>query len=384
MKNHVIYAAVSGIDESYLADAENMSEIKAEFQRDRKRKRAAIIGICACFLVIVGMIGIPKIFSFQSHDPGTATPSVISNDTITAEHLPTEQNETQPPVTQPGVIPQETERLPSETTQSPHETPSGSQEQPASTAPTPSAGHTEPSTKTPETAAPEAPVAPDDSVIWGEPGSASAGAYVLWNGKQVAYELWEILQKDTAGRTIAIVASPAINDRFVYNGKTIAQYEAEASEQSELPNKLQQLLKEGEALKHGEALYTTGTPSGEKWDKDFYEKRIAYYGTALLSKYIVNGNFLADQVAADLKAAEADTAAAFAYNEAVSAYYSQTSAAAASALSAAGLSCSVTEFGDAMILFASAERFARLTLPGNTEWYYSLAQQNPDDTATRA
>ena len=79
MKNHVIYAAVSGIDENYIADAEKIPEIKAEFRRERKRKSAAVIGICACFIVIVGMIGMPKIINFQPHDPGTVTPSGTTN-----------------------------------------------------------------------------------------------------------------------------------------------------------------------------------------------------------------------------------------------------------------------------------------------------------------
>ena len=79
MKNHVIYAAVSGIDESYLADTENMPEIKAEFQRDRKRKSAAIVGICACFIVIVGVLGMPKIIDLRPHDPSLVTPGGATN-----------------------------------------------------------------------------------------------------------------------------------------------------------------------------------------------------------------------------------------------------------------------------------------------------------------
>ena len=244
-----------------------------------------------------------------------------------------------------------------------------------------------PATSTPDrqestTGAPTQKPSDDSSVIWSEPGgvSSSSYAYVLWNGKQIGYELWKILQKDTAGKTIAIIASPIINAQFVYNGKTIAEYEAEFSEESELPNKLQQLLKEGDALKYGEALYTTGAPNGERWDKGFYEQRIAYYGTEMLSKYIVNGNFLADQVAMDLPLAQNATAARDAYNDAASAFYSQTVAAAASSFSAAGLSCSVTGSGKALLFFASASRFAGLPAPGNAEWYFSLAQKNSGDT----
>jgi hypothetical protein len=216
-------------------------------------------------------------------------------------------------------------------------------------------------------------------VIWGDGSGTSVSSIETWNGKQIGYELWEVLQKDTSGRTIAIVASPMINDQFVYNGKTIADYEAEAyDERRVLPDKLQQLLKEGEVLKYGEALYTTGTPDGEIWARDLYESKIAYYGTELLSKYIVNGNFLADQVAADLALAQNATAAQNAYDEAVSAFYSQTAAVAASAFSAKDISCTVS--GHGVLLFVSADRFAGLTAPDNAEWYYSLAQQNSGDT----
>ena len=75
MKNHMIYAAVSGIDENYIADAEKIPEIKAEFRRERKRKSAAVIGICACFIVIVGMLVITKLFDPQINTPGTVRPS---------------------------------------------------------------------------------------------------------------------------------------------------------------------------------------------------------------------------------------------------------------------------------------------------------------------
>ena len=40
------------------------------------------------------------------------------------------------------------------------------------------------------------------------------------------------------------------------------------------------------------ALYEEGLPDGTRWDKDFYERRIAFYGEALLARYIVNGEFL--------------------------------------------------------------------------------------------
>ena len=69
---------------------------------------------------------------------------------------------------------------------------------------------------------------------------------------------------------------------------------------AQLYDKLGQLLKQGDSLKYGEALYTTGTPDGEKWTKDFYEQRVDFYSEEFLAKYIVNGEFLRDKVVSDM------------------------------------------------------------------------------------
>lgn len=377
MNGNEYILAFADIHDDLIHSASDDTAVRKVFRQYKSRKNKMISALCCCIVIAMVAVG------FGSQKWFGKIPSVISNDTTTAEYLPTEPNETQPAVTQPGVIPQETKSLPDETTQSTHETPSVSQEQPAPRVETPTTGHTEPSTGAPEPPATQPPASSDDSVIWGDGSGTSVSSIETWNGKQIGYELWEVLQKDTSGKTIAIVASPRINFQFVYHGKTIAQYEAEAEEEKELVNKLRSLLKYGESLKYGEALYTTGTPDGELWAKSLYEEKIAYYGTELLAKYIVNGVFFSDRVEADITLAEADTSAKDAYDEAVSAYYSQTVAAAASAFSAAGLSCSVTGHGNALLFFVTAEQFQSLSSPGNAEWYYSLAQNHSGDTTTR-
>lgn len=70
--------------------------------------------------------------------------------------------------------------------------------------------------------------------------------------------------------------------------------------EAQLYDKLGQLLKDGDSLKYGEALYTAGTPDGEKWTKEFYEQRVDFYGEEFLAKYIVNGEFLRDKVVSDM------------------------------------------------------------------------------------
>ena len=72
MNGTVIYTAVSGIDEAYLADTENMAQIKAENVKARKRKQSVLVGICACFLFILGIVGVIKIIDPQKTEPHTS------------------------------------------------------------------------------------------------------------------------------------------------------------------------------------------------------------------------------------------------------------------------------------------------------------------------
>ncbi|MBR5410498.1 MAG: hypothetical protein IK104_07475 [Clostridia bacterium] len=344
--------AFADIHDDLIRAASDDAAVCRAFRQYRARRNKTIGALCCCAVIAMVAVG------FGLKNRFGKQPSVVSNEPAATDRLPTEPDGTELP-DQPGVIPQE---------------------QTSSTVETPSSDDTEPFVPETETPTQDTPVPQDDdSVIWGDTHGTLPSAYVLWNGKQIDYYLWTVLQSDTSGKVIAIVASPAIDYQFVYDGKTIARYEAEAYEERLLPEKLQRLLKEGETLKYGEDLYTIGTPDGEKWAKSLYEEKIAYYGEELLSRYIVNGDFLSDRVAADIPPAEADTSAKDAYDKAIGAFYAQTVSSAASAISAAGLSCSVTERG-ALLFFASAERFVSLTAPEDAEWYYSLAEKDADGT----
>ena len=72
MNGTVIYTAVSGIDEAYLADTENIAQIKAENVKARKRKQSVLVGVCACFLFILGIVGVIKIIDPQKTEPHTS------------------------------------------------------------------------------------------------------------------------------------------------------------------------------------------------------------------------------------------------------------------------------------------------------------------------
>ena len=96
----------------------------------------------------------------------------------------------------------------------------------------------------------------------------------------------------------AVLTSPVFYGKtfstFSYQGRTYGEWEAYASACFDEMERRQMLLKLGDALKYGEALYTTGTPEGERWSKELYEKRVAEFGEDFLARYIVNGELKKD------------------------------------------------------------------------------------------
>ena len=141
-----------------------------------------------------------------------------------------------------------------------------------------------------------------DKIIWAANGQSNedpddAAALVTWNGWSMNYSLYEVLNRADKTDFIAIVVSKnnsAELDSFEYKGTTLIQLRAERDELNLLSNKLIDFHKEGEWLKYGELLYTTGTPDGEKWAKSLYDERVTFYGEAFIEKYIVDGNVQTD------------------------------------------------------------------------------------------
>ena len=104
----------------------------------------------------------------------------------------------------------------------------------------------------------------------------------------------------TASSSFASVIADSDSGFVSTTASTAANDESDISD-AQLYEKLAQLLKQGDMLKYGEALYTTGTPDGEKWTKELYEQRVEFFGEDLLSKYIVDGEFLRKSVESDMK-----------------------------------------------------------------------------------
>lgn len=142
----------------------------------------------------------------------------------------------------------------------------------------------------------------DKPIIWGNAyGEVQDAGFTEWNGKTITLSLYDVLSDEkNKDSLIAVSVGFEIDTNFVYNGKSLAEYAMEADNERLGYGKLGQLLKLGDSLKYGEALFTTGTPTGEKWTKELYDETIETIGEDLIAKYIVDGVFLKENLETDI------------------------------------------------------------------------------------
>ncbi len=143
-----------------------------------------------------------------------------------------------------------------------------------------------------------------------------------WQGKTITGGLLEWLPHAAAADILPMVwAKPGIDMAYVYRGKTLQEYWDAAEAERELPEQLAALYKLGDELKYGEALYTIGTPTGEKWAEAHYREIVAYIGQDLLDQYIVEGEFLRDALWDVMENQTFAHAAEAEWNDALEAYW---------------------------------------------------------------
>ena len=212
-------------------------------------------------------------------------------------------------------------------------------------------------------------VMPDAPIIWGESnGEVQDMGFCRWNGKMITLPLNSVLTDEkNKNCLIAIGVGFELDTEFVYNGKTISEYEAAVDDAKLLIDRLWELLKAGDELKYGEALYKTGTPDGKKWAKQLYDETVERIGKDVLSKYIVDGEFLKDKLEADIATYHADTSRNV-WNEAIEAYYKFIAMETAEELKERNINCEVKK---GLIVYVTVDEFSSLEIAN--AMFYSLA-----------
>lgn len=217
--------------------------------------------------------------------------------------------------------------------------------------------------------------------IWGDAEETQDAGFTEWNGKLISSYLYDVM-RDEKNRNclIAIDVSFVYDGQYIYNGKTLAEYESEAENERINYYKLTQLLKAGEYLKYGEELYKTGTPDGEIWAQAFYEERIAFYGEELLGKYIVNGEFLKEKLEADISKYSVNTPCRDEYEKARDAYYLFAVNEAAGQLKKQNVAHDIIN-GKRLIIYTTADRLASLSLDSVSIFYLAIKEDVGMDLA---
>ena len=244
------------------------------------------------------------------------------------------------------------------------------------------------------------PVAPDDqqnsttqttpitkptyNILWKEAEEDMSTGEIAVDtqmGKTIEWGLKKALENLPQNTKVAVAAYPDMTDpNFVWNGKSLKEYSDAFDAERSMLNKLGSLAKMGNMLKYGEALLT-GTPDGEKWSKELYEETIAYYGEELLSKYIVNGEFLKDQLEADIEIMSGEGSAYYAYESACAAYNAYALDEAEKQLAAHSIDYDASNSADSgcIIMFVDAEQFFAFTMESIENWCFCLARKGENN-----
>ena len=218
----------------------------------------------------------------------------------------------------------------------------------------------------------------DSEVVWADKDNMEM-AITEWNGKQISATLYDAFVKCEENRLFAIAANCTYVDKeYIYNGKSIAEYEAEMLKEQELVTKLEGLLKEGDYLKYGKDLYLTGTPEGEKWSKELYDDRVSMYGDDVLDKYIQNGEFLRDKLESDLENLFKEEAQ-LQYEMALGEYDNSVNMKLKEKLEEKDIASDFSLEVDYLLIYVSEAEFEQLEIEKQSDWLFSLAVKAGDE-----
>ncbi len=217
-----------------------------------------------------------------------------------------------------------------------------------------------------------------DNIIWDDRTESitdQGGNTYLWNGWNLDSSfLYEKLDKADPDQYFALNVTKRFIDGYVYKGKKVSEIVAEKDEKYMLAEKLGVLIKEGDALKYGDLLYTQGTPDGEKWAEAYYYERIRYYGEDFLAEYISGGEF--DKVKAENHCSKANKEAeqlTILYDEAYKAYNSESVKETKEVFLNMGFSAIVKN--NKMFVFIKKEELANLRVEDKASYTLTLAKR---------
>ena len=201
-----------------------------------------------------------------------------------------------------------------------------------------------------------------------------------WKNKISMYGdlYWAI--NDNPDGTFAVTAkyrpTPEKVSGFTYEGKTLFELAVAADNERMMPEKMAELLKVGDELKYGEALYQTGGPDGIKWTQELYEEKLAYFGEELINKYIVNGEFLVDTLKKDIEEYN-ETSAARTYKLAYNAYLETVLSETEKILSENNIKCErAPHQTDSLNIVVTADELENLPLESMEFWVFGLTNNN--------
>lgn len=187
---------------------------------------------------------------------------------------------------------------------------------------------------------------------------------VGWNGLNVSENLYSTLQDIEDDEYVAVIVrndDDALLSQFEFEGMKYEDYQRKYEELMVLMDKLEAIAKEGEYLKYGDLLYIDGAPDGTKWTEEYYNERLAFYGSELMDKYIKDGEFFDTDVAQDIAITETDISSQLCVmGKAVEAYGTYNVEKIYEVFEASGY-C-VTSKNDNLYLFITKEEFSKMNI----------------------
>lgn len=195
----------------------------------------------------------------------------------------------------------------------------------------------------------------------------------LWNGKIIYGALYKAFDEYDDDRIFKVSALCFSIDNFEYDN--IETY----IDAIYKPTLLKRLIEYGDELKYGEALYTTGTPEGVKWDKNSYDDTVSFIGKELIEEYIVDGEFLRDKAERDYEAAcnDLETEREL-FEQALYDHDTLIYASLMKQLREKGISCELKKNYRVLFIYISENDLADITLDDPENWRFQLVSTNDD------